>query len=532
MRRHPVKVVFGAVPLLFWVVVCVLLLEWGERFVTRTGVVDGYASPIISLAEKQDLDVYEATRATAPRPPADVAAKYPALDALDNATETGLGDLAGQWEGIIFQCDLKGNINKRYAATGAQLAAQLAAKTAGAANVSEVLSGEHPDYGRDVLFRLERAVEDWRNPRPPLPHMVGCLGPCVDYMIPLPDIPHAGFRFMFHPFLAPGQADPKVFVVVAPWRWQAFVGGFRPNYYECDAYPQFPKSEFWTNSRGFRDGEIAVPKPKGVYRIVCIGGSTALEGPRNDLTFPKMLQQLLRAYFRTDAIEVVNCGVDGGTIRGQVGRFADCLALNPDLVIHYNFVNDTHDLIDNVLKSTVIRTAWRRGLMGTLSQSQFLARRCRRLWSVVMPRESDYRDEIEGFIMPSLRELCERTQQSGARFAVASFAYPDLYNLPAKERAWFRGHFWFNQIVQTQFDDYVLAANAFNDLARSFCEREGALYVPVAEEIKGGLDTFTDHCHMHIAGIRHKAQIMFDHLNDVIAKDLEASKLPASSSPP
>jgi hypothetical protein len=334
---------------------------------------------------------------------------------------------------------------------------------------------------------------------------------------------------MFHPFQAPGQAEPVVFTVAVPWRWEAVFGGFRPNYYERDAYPQFPKSEFWTNSRGFRDVEISVPKPGGVYRIVCIGGSTTLEGPRNDLTYPKMLQQLLRAHFQTDAIEVVNCGVDGGTIRGQGDKFADCLALNPDLVVHYNFVNDTHDIIDNVLKSTVIRTALRRGIMGTLCESQFLARRCRRLWSAVMPGQSDYRDEIDRFLMPSLRELCERTKQSGARFALASFAYPDIHNIHPMERAWFHNHFWFNQAIQIQFEDYALAADAFNDAARSFCGREGALYVPVAEEIKGGLDTFTDHCHMHVVGIRHKAQIMFDHLNDAVSKDLAGLKAHALS---
>jgi hypothetical protein len=379
---------------------------------------------------------------------------------------------------------------------------------------------DNPKCGLDLRDRLEKSVENWRNPHLRVPHMIGGIGPWVDCLIPLPGYPLAGFRFMFEPVQAPGQSAPKVYVVAVPWRWGIFAGGFRPNYYENDAYPQFPRSEFWTNSRGYRDVEVVVPKPKGVYRIICIGGSTTLEGPRNDLTYPKMLQQLLRAHFQTDAIEVVNCGIDGGSIQGQGGRYDECLALNPDLVIHYNFVNDTKDLIDNVLKGTVVRTALRQRMMGILSKSRMLARHCRWLWSRVMPAKADYRAEIDRFLMPSLAKLAERSRQAGAQFAVSSFAYPGIYGIPFMERAWFRNHLWFPQIIQVQFDDYVLAADAFNDAAREFCEREGACYVPVAEGIRGGLETFTDHCHMHVGGIRRKAQIMFDHLVGFVAKDL------------
>ena len=146
----------------------------------------------------------------------------------------------------------------------------------------------------DVLSWFHLAVEEWHHPRPPQPHVYGSLGPYIDYMIPLPDFPDAGFRFMFHPFQKTGQVSPEVFVLLIPWRWQAFVGGYRPDYYERDAYPQYPQSEFWTNSLGFRDEEISIPKPPGIYRIVCIGGSTTVEGPRNDLTYPKILQRLLQ----------------------------------------------------------------------------------------------------------------------------------------------------------------------------------------------------------------------------------------------
>ena len=524
MRGRMLKLVFGAISLLFWMAVCALLVEWGTRLLMPEGAVNEFASPIISRAEEQDLEAFSATAAKAPRPPADVEARYPVLEALDSAADPEVAALAVRWDSLILRCTLSGDIGKRFAPAPPEPAAKFAAKTAAAANVSALLPAEHPEYGKDLLTRIERSVKDWREPPPLLPHMVGCYNPCVDYQVALPDTPNAGFRFMFRPYAIPGRAEPDIYVVAAPWRWDAFVSRFRADYYERQSYPQFPKSEFWTNHRGFRDQEIAVPKPKGCYRIICIGGSTTVEGPRNDLTYPKMLERMLREHFRTDTIEVINCGVDGGSIGAQTTWFDECLALEPNLVVHYNFVNDSKMLIDDVLQNTVVKTPRQLRTMKFLSESRFLTQRIRRLWSKAMPREADYREKIEQHIIPFLRELRERSERSGARFALSSFACPGFDTLAPKEQLWFRNHFWFQQVIRIQFEDYALSADAFNAAARAFCEKEGALYIPSAEGIKGGLDTFTDHCHLHVSGIRRKAQIMFDSLKAVISKDLEASR--------
>ena len=246
-----------------------------------------------------------------------------------------------------------------------------------------------------------------------------------------------------------------------------------------------------------------------------------MEGPRNDLTYPKLLQQLLRDEFNTKTIEVINCGVDGGSIRGQVFRYDECLALEPDLVIHYNYVNDSGDVINNTLRSTVLREDWRGNIIGFLSKSEFLAFPLRSFWSRFLPQRSDYQKEIETLLMPSMQELHDRTRKTGAYFALSSFAYPDIHHLPEKERYWFRDIFATPLDIPLQFDDYVLSADAFNEAARSFCDREDALYVPVAENIQGGIEIFTDTCHMHMTGIQQKAQIMFDFLKDHISRSMK-----------
>jgi hypothetical protein len=57
----------------------------------------------------------------------------------------------------------------------------------------------------------------------------------------------------------------------------------------------------------------------------------------------------------------------------------------------------------------------------------------------------------------------------------------------------------------------------YNQEVRALCERKGFLYIPVAEHIKGGMDTFTDIYHMTDTGIERKAEIVFDCLKEYLA---------------
>src|SRR5512139_689953 len=65
------------------------------------------------------------------------------------------------------------------------------------------------------------------------------------------------------------------------------------------------------NSRGYRTHEFAVPKPDGLVRVVCIGGSTTVAGRTNQETYPAHLERMLRRRHPGLAIEVLNLGVSG-----------------------------------------------------------------------------------------------------------------------------------------------------------------------------------------------------------------------------
>jgi lysophospholipase L1-like esterase len=96
------------------------------------------------------------------------------------------------------------------------------------------------------------------------------------------------------------------------------------------------------NSLGFRGEDISLAKPEGVYRIIAAGGSTTFGVylPWNE-TYPYYLQEVLRARFGTDAIEVVNAGLTGSTAAESFHRLpTQLLPTDPDMVVVYHAFND------------------------------------------------------------------------------------------------------------------------------------------------------------------------------------------------
>lgn len=97
-----------------------------------------------------------------------------------------------------------------------------------------------------------------------------------------------------------------------------------------------------TNALGFRGPPVAVPKPEGVYRIVCLGGSTTYGfAVGDDETYPVQLERVLRERRPDLDVEVVNAGVESYTTAESLANLAfRCLDLQPDCVVLYEGIND------------------------------------------------------------------------------------------------------------------------------------------------------------------------------------------------
>lgn len=89
-----------------------------------------------------------------------------------------------------------------------------------------------------------------------------------------------------------------------------------------------------TNSFGLRGEEPEVPKPVGVYRVLCLGDESTL-GADVELaeTFSRQMEELLQPHSRRK-IEVVNAGVPGYCpLLSYLQVKHSLLALQPDLIV-------------------------------------------------------------------------------------------------------------------------------------------------------------------------------------------------------
>lgn len=96
-----------------------------------------------------------------------------------------------------------------------------------------------------------------------------------------------------------------------------------------------------TNSFGLRDKEIIMPKPKEVYRIFILGGSTVYGGFNEKWTISYYLENSLKEKYSN--IEVFNAGVVGYSSQNELIQLqTKILDLDPDMVIVFDGRNDLY----------------------------------------------------------------------------------------------------------------------------------------------------------------------------------------------
>jgi hypothetical protein len=102
--------------------------------------------------------------------------------------------------------------------------------------------------------------------------------------------------------------------------------------------------EFRTNSLGLRGAEVAVPKPRDVFRIVCVGDETVLAPEiAYDATFGNVLQRRLQAV-SDRPIEVINAGIpDFCPLLSYLQVKHQLAGLDPDLIIAHFDMSDVWD---------------------------------------------------------------------------------------------------------------------------------------------------------------------------------------------
>ncbi len=138
-----------------------------------------------------------------------------------------------------------------------------------------------------------------------------------------------------------GPYNPNMVSNYIPHPYLVYV--LNPNARYQDFYGQPPRQ--FINSLGFRGKEFSKQKKPGVYRIICMGGSTtySLHERNEAMTYPQMLEDNLNSVFDSPRFEVINAGTPGWTSAESLMNLQfRLLELQPDMVISYEAVNDTY----------------------------------------------------------------------------------------------------------------------------------------------------------------------------------------------
>lgn len=143
-------------------------------------------------------------------------------------------------------------------------------------------------------------------------------------------------------------APPATFLHYASFRQLATHPELRPRFtpHRHLGYvptPGYRRGADRHNHLGFRGDDIALDKPAGVVRVVCLGGSTVYSVGVDDFrrSYPFLLETRLRE--AGIAAEVVNAGVPGYRALETLINFETrVLDLVPDLIVVYLAINDVY----------------------------------------------------------------------------------------------------------------------------------------------------------------------------------------------
>lgn len=288
------------------------------------------------------------------------------------------------------------------------------------------------------------------------------------------------------------------------------------------------------NSLGFRGEEFSVTKPKGEFRIVCLGGSTTYTGGVKDYrkAYPQLLESRLKERGH-DGVRVINAGLPGYTTWETLLNYQLRVEpLNPDLVIVYHGINDIEArgvwppeafTRDNggyraPRISTDTSAAWEASALLRLTLIGFGLRespgRVGNLYFVTPPTYVPYRSDLSReekqeltrralkangpeYFADNLRDLVALCQARSVRVAIASFVLSDGSLSPRVEEL--RG-------------EYVTAIEQQNEQIERLCEETRAVFLDFAAGFPKDAKYFTDMVHVNEAGAALKARWFADRL--------------------
>jgi len=267
-------------------------------------------------------------------------------------------------------------------------------------------------------------------------------------------------------------ASPPVAVTADERTFAQLPGVFFPSRTRIDRrIPGIPH-RVTINDLGFRGPQVPLEKPIGERRVVIIGDSFAWgDYVDDDLTVPAQLERLLQS--TCPSTRVLNFGVGGTTIDGQLVMFERAKALSPDVVILMHHDNDVLDMRTPTYWTLVAENRVRKSTFPASLMYGFV--RNTALWSLARqtqvrlqarrrssadPEESSAGpapdlDLLKNRYRQGLLEFAERVHEAGLPLLVT--AYPSHLALRNPDETPFA---WFEDLARAESLPFVSARDA------------------------------------------------------------------------
>lgn len=266
--------------------------------------------------------------------------------------------------------------------------------------------------------------------------------------------------------------------------------------------------------------KVQVPKPKDVFRILCLGGSTTEEGRLTNESYPDFLKELLRKKYPKKKIEVINAGKYFYNTQHSIIQYLFYLKeLKPDLIIFFHGVND---LITSFTTPPYSSSPFRKDyghFYGALARivyptkfEEFLLRffyADLRKPELIPVSFSDWKSLYS--FRRNLETFIEITQNEGIALILSNQAHCfSEKNTSRPDFLLFIRDFLIDKKHYADEKSWYEGINLFNQVTRETAEKFSIPFVDQAAVFKGRRNLFTDAFHMKIEGRKIKARLFFE----------------------
>ena len=263
--------------------------------------------------------------------------------------------------------------------------------------------------------------------------------------------------------------------------------------------PNLNQDNYMSDSFGFPNMQVPLPKPANTIRIVVLGASTMPDGNCMSALTNNHLNQLLSHDFPSHTIEVLNCSMLGATTNEMRFRIRDHLSYQPDLIFYQEGVNDMVEF----LRARYANLGLGRSL---LLHSRLLARWCSR---PLLLSEKDFTTRWDNATRRNLLAMRLAAEEQGVPMAAGSLAYVQRDQLNWTEWTYFDENAresWGAGVANYATVSRLL--DLHNAKLKQLCQEYNMPYIPFAENFEYGANHYWDLCHLMPNGLTERAVVL------------------------